>query len=277
MSLFYYFRAKSQLRPNRGFFYSDTFSLPLNLGLTGEEISQLQLAAKTLNQFKHLHIFKDLQGLIEKIEGSVNFEVTGEKNNHIFFETVPAYKGTEHIDFFLSAIKKQRMVEFEYQSFTGDKVFSHKFCPYFLKEHTNRWYVIGELHRGNEKSISPYALERIIVNEKMKMTNIPFSIKDGFNLENHFKHTYGIAVFAENAIEDIILEFSDTQFKYFKSKPFHHYKEIEGCPNRVIMKLIPNFELKRKLASLGNGVKVIHPKSLQSDLIAYLNKAVYQY
>lgn len=262
---------------NKGYYYTNTFSLPLKLGLTGEEIRQLKLAAKTLNQFKHLDVFKDIEGLFDKIEKSVRFEVSGKSKNHIFFESVPAYKGTKHIDFFLKAIKQQRKVEFEYQSFTSKKVFLHHFCPYFLKEHTNRWYVIGELWRGSEKSISPYALERIIINDKMKMTETPFKIRDGFSLEKHFKHTYGMAVYSEKEVEEIILEFSDTQLKYFKSKPFHSFDKVKDYPNLVKMELIPNYELIRKLAGMGKGVKIIQPKSLQKKLINYLTQAIIQY
>lgn len=273
-----FYKANIHSHKRNGHSLNEHFYFPLDQPITSKELSTLKTAVETLNQYKHLDIFKNMEGLLEKIESSVRFNVEGD-TNHIFFESVPNYKGTEHIPFFLEAIKKQRMVEFEYQSFTSDKIFLHKFCPYFLKEHTNRWYVIGELWLPDKKVISPYALERIIINEKKKMTEQAFKVRKGFSHTEHFDKTYGIAVMEENKEEDVMLEFNETQAKYFKSKPFFKYKDIseKGDCSKVKMKIKPNKELIRKLASMGNGVKVIEPKQLRDDIIKFLEMALLQY
>lgn len=272
------YKAKIDSHKRNGHSLNEYFYFPLDQPITSEELSTLKTAVETLNQFKHLDIFKNIEGLLEKIESSVRFNVAGDKN-HIFFESVPNYKGTQHIPFFLDAIKKQRIVEFEYQSFTSDKIYLHKFCPYFLKEHTNRWYVIGELWLTDKKVISPYALERIIVNEKMRLTDQPFRVREGFSPTEHFNHTYGIAVMEESNVEDVILEFTIIQAKYFESKPFTDYQDISEEQNctRVKIKIKPNKELIRKLASMGNGVKIIAPKPLKDKVVEYLELALLQY
>jgi len=182
------YKANIHSHKRNGHCLNEYFYFPSDQPFTSEELSTLKTAVETLNQFKHLDIFKNMKGLLEKIESSIQFSVTGDKN-YIFFESVPSYEGTQHIPFFLNAIRKQRIVEFEYQSFTSDEMFLHKFCPYFLKEHTNRWYVIGELWLADKKVISLYALERIIINEKKMLTDRPFKVRRGFNVAQHFNHT----------------------------------------------------------------------------------------
>jgi len=84
----------------------------------------------------------------------------------------------------------------------------------------------------------------------------------------------------ENNVEDVIMEFTEIQAKYFKSKPFiSSFKDIseEKDCTKVEMKIRPNKELIRKLASMGNGVKIIEPKYLKDEVVKYLEMALFQY
>ena len=96
---------------------------------------------------------------------------------------------------------------------------------------------------------------------------------------NHFKHTFGITKDNSKSIETITLHFTDKQSRYFLSKPFHEFKRISQDENglTVEMQLIPNYELLQKLASLGEGVKVLSPKIVQDNLKKHLMKALNRY
>jgi predicted DNA-binding transcriptional regulator YafY len=262
---------------NEGYFYTENFSIPLNLSLTGEEIRQLKLAVKTLNQYQHLDAFADLGGLIDKIESSVRFKLPDIKHNFIHFEKVPFYQGTELLEFFIDAIERTQTVTFDYQSFKSEYPINHIIHPYILKEHTNRWYVIGFLPAQN--SITSFALERIIQNEGFKFIPSHFDVHPEFNATTFFENTFGMTVYANKPIEKIILSFTPLQGKYFESKPFHKYKIIEKNAEQltVEMHLIPNLELIRKLVSFGSGVEVIAPTRLKESLLRYLNEAMIKY
>lgn len=261
---------------NRGYFYTEKFSIPLNLGLTGLEINQLKIAVKILSQYKHFSIFSELDSLIDKIEHSVRFNLSETKRNFIYFEKVPSYKGTEHLDFFIEAIEYNRVISFDYQSYKTTTPLNHQIHPYILKEHTNRWYVIGLLPEQN--SITAFALERIVKNT-LKSTTQYFDISPEFNPDIFFKYTFGMTVHSDRSVEKVILSFTPLQAKYFISKPFHPYKKLLYTKDelRVEMEIIPNFELIRKVVSFGSGVKVIAPKSFKKEVINYMKSTLSLY
>jgi predicted DNA-binding transcriptional regulator YafY len=245
-----------------GYYYVEPFDLPIDLALTQTDIARLQIAVETLNQFQHLDIFKDLQGVFQKINQSVRFKLDKDPSvsKAIYFEPVPFYRGTEHIPIFLKAIEATRSLRFQYQSFKSVQAFEHEINPYFLQEFGNRWYVIG-LSKTHQK-ITSFALERITDNPEILKTY--FAIPKDFKPEKYFDNTYGMTHDYDKPIEEIILQFKPLQAKYFKSKPFHHYEVVEDVQDCFIVKmnLIVNYELVRKIVSMGNEVKVLHPQSL---------------
>lgn len=262
-------------RKLKAYVYFKKFELPTNLYLSREELNQLKVALQTLSQFKHLEAYKDFEGIFYKIEQSFKNKYNYNSPVPIYFEKVPHYKGTEHIDLFLEAIENTQNIEFQYQTFSATKSLTHIFQPYFIKEHSNRWYVIGYLPK--EKSITTFALDRII-NEPILQSKF-YDIPSGFDVNEHYEFTYGIAVYMDKQIETVVLEFTPKQARFFKSKPFHPFEIIQEDENklRVEMQLRPNFELVRKLVSFGKGVKVIQPESLKNDIIKYFSDALNQY
>jgi predicted DNA-binding transcriptional regulator YafY len=245
-----------------GYYYVEPFDLPIDLALTQTDVARLQIAVETLNQFQHLDIFKDLRGVFQKINQSVRFKLDKDPSvsKAIYFEPVPFYRGTEHIPIFLKAIEATRSLRFQYQSFKSAQAFEHEINPYFLQEFGNRWYVIG-LSKTHQK-ITSFALERITDNPEILKTY--FAIPKDFKPEKYFDNTYGMTHDYDIPIEEIILQFKPLQAKYFKSKPFHHYEVVEDVQDCFIVKmnLIVNYELVRKIVSMGNEVKVLHPQSL---------------
>ncbi len=262
-------------RKLKAYIYTEDFELANDLKLTRNDYLKLKVAFKTLAQFKHLDVYKDFEGIYYKIENSFRYKSSDNKTSPIHFEKVPYYKGTEHIQIFLEAIENTQMIKFEYLSTYATKSLTHAFQPYFIKEHSNRWYAIGFLPKEN--SITTFALDRII--NKPTLTNHFYDIPKDFDIEKHYEFTYGIGVDLENKIETVILEFQPTQTRFFKSKPFHAYTIIQEDENKFIveMQLRPNFELTRKLVSFGKGVKVLKPESLKNSIIKYFKDALSQY
>lgn len=262
---------------NNGYHYSSPFNIPLDLTITGEEIRKLKVAVETLNQFQHLDIFQDLSGLIKKIEHSVHFKLPEATSEFIHFEAVPHYEGTELIELFIRAMETQQAVSFDYQSFKNDVPTEHILHPYVIKEHTNRWYIIGFLPA--HASITSFALDRIVKNENLKILEQYFTKKVDFDIDAFFRYTYGMAVHSEREVEVVTLSFSPLQAKYFESKPFHKYENISESSDEFVVKmqLIPNFELVRKLVSFGGGVKVLSPDSLRNEVVKYFEQALKLY
>lgn len=261
-------------RKLKAYIYTKDFELANDLKLTRNEYLKLQVAFKTLAQFKHLDIYKDFEGIYYKIENSFRYQ-SNTQTSPIYFEKVPYYKGTGHIKIFLEAIENTQMIEFEYLSTYATQSLMHVFQPYFIKEHSNRWYVIG--HLPKEKSITTFALDRII--GLPVLINTFYDIPQSFDVKKHYEFTYGIGVYLDKPIETVVLEFTSKQALFFESKPFHPYKTSHRGENKLIveMQLRLNFELIRKLVSFGKGVKVLKPESLRNSIIKYFKDALSQY
>lgn len=261
-----------------GYYYTTSFELKIKTELSGDEINQLKIAVKTLNQFQHLDVFANLETIIEQIDYSVHFKTAKKRSNFIYFEKVPFYEGTELLDFFIESIEQQRAVRFHYCPYKTDTTLLHVFHPYLIKEHTNRWYVVGFL--PSQDSYCSFALDRIIQDHKLFITDDNFTVKKGFDPKIFFQYTYGMTVHTEHAVEEMVLAFTPLQAKYFISKPFYPYEEITTEREDIFivrMNIIPNFEFLRKIASMGDGVKVLKPLSFQQKLLAYHQNAIQQY
>ncbi|MEM7369561.1 MAG: WYL domain-containing protein [Bacteroidota bacterium] len=268
-------------KKRNGYHYTSQFQIPVDLALTQEDFSALELAANTLTQFKHLRVFEAFNNLFFKITHTVNHLIQENQNSHIHFEKVPFYKGTEHIDSCLKAIEYQRIIRFLYHSPHSKTPILHVVHPYELKEHTNRWYLVAWM--PEYQSYTPFALDRILSDE-VKIMEREFGRDQSFNIETYFEFAIGMTVYHDQPIEDVILEFQPKQAQFFKSKPFHNYDIIEETNDKLIVRLRliihqekRNYELVRKIVSMGDGVKVIQPQVLIDQVKGYLHAALNQY
>ncbi len=262
----------------KGYFLKESYQMPQKgIGVSREDIQQLKFLVLTLKQLQHLSIFKNLEGLIQKFENSVKYQLDedGRGSDKIFFEPIPFYKGTEHLPLFLKSIETTRRIKFDYQTFKSISINTHIIEPLFLQEHSNRWYIVGRLLPFG--GITSFALERII--DEPEILKEYFVMPESFTAEKFFKNVFGMTNDYNAPVEEILLQFDVIQAKYFISKPFHHYEMVEETENHIIVKmhLKINFELIRKLGGMGSSVKVLQPQSLVQRIKAFFDKAQAQY
>lgn len=265
-------------KKEKGYFLLESYQMPhKGIGVSREDIQQLKFLVLTLKQLRHLSIFKNLEGLIQKFENSVKYQLDkdGRNSDKIFFEPIPFYQGTEHLSLFFKAIETTHKITFDYQTFKSETTNRHIIEPYFLQEHSNRWYIVGRLLPYD--SITSFALERII--GEPEILKDYFEMPKDFTAEKYFKNVFGITNDYNTPIEEIHLQFDSIQAKYFISKPFHDYEKIEHTENYLIVKmnLKINYELIRKLAGMGNSVKVLQPQTLVKTIQEFFVKALEQY
>lgn len=269
-------------RKRKGYYLKEDSDVTTELVLSKSDLTRLKMAAEIFKQYNHIGIFKGMQKAFEKIEDAVTIKsaFTGDAAKYIQFEDIPYYQGTEHIGFFLDAIQYRFQVQFEYLSYKSDPPIpiTHIIEPYAIKEHTKRWYVIGH-NIAWENSISSYALDRVLPNDKLQKLETNFVVPSDFSLENYFKYTYGMTTDRNAEVLELVLEFPKVQAKYFKSKPFFKYEPIKETEEKLIvkMKIINNFELRRKLISFGKRVKVLSPPHLVAQIKKELEVAAKQY
>lgn len=268
-------------RRQRGYRYAAPFDLTAFAALTDTDLAAaaLHTAVATLNQFRHLALFEGLRGTVDKIDKAVRFRSRPATNlgQHILFESIPFSKGGEWIELFLKAIHEQSVVQFDHQRYDTEITKTHRLYPYAVKEHRNRWYVVGwQLDYGQ---IRVFGLDRILTNSARLTDDLCYPPL--FDVAAYFQQALGVAVY-DQPTEEVILSFTRQQGLHFQAQPFYPFRPEDVLVNaeeefRVKLTMIVNDELLYELARLGDSVKVIAPADLIQRLKGYFQRALNQY
>ena len=263
----------------RGYHYAHPFDLAASVTLTDKDLTALHTAVATLNQYRHLHLFDDLRGTVDKIDKAVRFRTNpaDDYGHYILFESVPFVKGSEYVEVLLRAIHAQCVVIFSHQRFDTEVTKAHRLFPYMIKEHRNRWYVVG--WQLDYQAIRLFGLDRII-DGTLQITDESYDAP-AFDANSYFHQALGVAAY-DKPPEDVILSFTRQQGLHFRAQPFYPFQEDDILADtntefRVKLSIIINDELVFELARLGASVKVISPPSLVQKLTNHFRQALQQY
>ncbi|QKZ14671.1 helix-turn-helix transcriptional regulator [Spirosoma sp. KUDC1026] len=263
----------------RGYYYMKPFELAATVTLTDKDLATLHRALATLQQFQHLSLFDDLRGTVDKLDKAVRFRssLADDFGKYILFESVPYTKGSEWVEVFLQAIHQRQVVQFQHQRYDTEVTKTHQIYPYVVKEHRNRWYVVG--WRLDDKQIRVFGLDRIIP-DSIKQLTIDATPPD-FDAEAYLRKALGVAVY-DGPAEAVMLSFTREQGFRFRAQPFYPFRDEDILVDtetelQIRLDIVVNRELVYELARLGNQVKVLEPAHLRDDLTAFLSDALDQY
>ncbi len=244
--------------------YEDPDYSITQLPLSKQDLNKLNDAVEILKQFSAFNHFKEMSGLIQKLDNKIQTEKNRErtiihidKNEHL--------KGLEHLNGLYQATLQQIVVEIEYQSFKAKSANRLYMSPYLLKEFNNRWFVIGRKSKGDK--IITLALDRI--HEFVFMKDMPFKKDDNFDPDAYYETVIGVTKNEGSTPRKIELFLTSHHTPYVKTKPLHaSQKLIEENDNGMIIQIevIPNFELERVLLGFGEGLTVLSPPSLRRKM-----------
>lgn len=260
-----------------GYYYTDSEYSIAHLPLKQEELAAIEFAAGILSQFKSVKLFGPIESALEKITQAVNISrsLKSENLDHILQIEKPFYfKGSQLVGPILEAILNKDVITFTHYNFTTAQKKTHLLHPYVLREHNNRWYVVG--WQQEMKKIRTFGLDRI---ENFNLTKEKFYKDPKFNAETFFKYSFGITV--DNMIpEEVVLSFKKQDGRFIKSKAMHETQKIlidNENELRISLNVIPSSELTMQILSYGAGVKVIKPKKLANEITGILKKAQSNY
>jgi predicted DNA-binding transcriptional regulator YafY len=183
--------------------------------------------------------------------------------NYISFEQSGGLKGIEYLPKILQAIREHRLMRITHHTFYNETSRKFKIEPYLLKEYQNRWYIIAIVRGMNEQRT--FAIDRL---EELELLTETFEPTRREEVEGNFKHVIGL-VYAGQELQDVELSFTPFQGKYIKSLPLHSSQEIlvdNDTELRILLKIIPNYELTQKILMHGNTVKVEKPQWLAEEV-----------
>ncbi len=254
------------------------FTLLDQLPLTSEDVLLLTVAFETLAKTGQLRNMEEAKSAFGKIHRAVRKWVQPHaRSKPIYFDPLPHYEGSRYLTFFLGAIEDQYRTEFQYLAHLAKQPKTVVFDPWFLRHYDRRWYVGGFSHEP-ENFVRTFPLERIVgqpVHKGFFHDKPPL-----YDAETYWKDIYGITVEPNGKIEEVLLEFIPLQGKYFLSTPFFEpFEIVENTAEKLVirLRLIPNIDLVRKIASLGADVRVLAPDSLTEQLRRFFQESLLRY
>ena len=179
-------------------------------------------------------------------------------------------QGTENLFGLLHAINNNLQIRFTYQKFWEDEPSQRTVGPLALKEFKNRWYLIST-NLENEVSdglIKTFGLDRLT---SLEITRNNFKSLQNFDIEEYFKHCFGIIAPKDEKPQEVILSFNPDQGKYIKTLPLHKSQQIildNSVEFRVKLLIYNTFDFRMELLAHGSSVRVLQPAALAEEIRA---------
>lgn len=244
-----------------------------NIPLTDQDLGKLTEVVEILREFKGFTHFRELSGIVQKLEDKVNTSKT-QQRSIIDFEKNDYLKGIEHIDSIYKAIQNRRTININYQSFKARKANDFIFHPFLLKEYRNRWFVLGKKDSYKIQNPILLALDRI---ENITTSPVTLMSYNEDEIKDYFKNVIGVTVNTGDKAEEIIFYADWDTAPYIITKPLHHSQKIIEQNNFGITFYIHvkhNYELEREILGFGDRIKIIKPLKIKrriKDIIENTN------
>lgn len=249
--------------------YSDENFSIRNIPVNENDIKVMNDAIQILKQFKDFSMFKEMNGVIQKLEDSI---YSTQKKAIIHLDKNEQLKGLGYIDILYQSILNKKVLSLSYQSFNARQPKEYVVHPQLLKEYNNRWFLIC-WHKNKFWNL---ALDRI---EEVKEMNEIY-IDKNIDADLFFKDVIGVTVSETLRPCAVVFKVDSENAPYVKTKPLHHTQEMISkengeCIFKIVVQL--NFELERILLGFGESITVLAPKKLKDRLENKHRKALKNY
>lgn len=243
----------------------------VNIPVTDKDVKVMNEAIQLLKQFKDFSLFKEMDGVLQRLEDSV---YSSQKNHRaiIHLDKNEQLKGLEFIDVIYEAIQNKTVIEVTYQSFSAKNPSKMMVHPQLLKEYNNRWFLLA---LQNDKLLT-MALDRMIKIEQVKTKTYKDLQIDG---DDYYKDIVGVTV-ANVRAERVQFRIDTKNAPYVITKPFHKSQRIiEQRDNGVVFNIFVqiNFELERLILGFGDAIEVLKPEKLRNRILKKLQTSVSHY
>lgn len=250
--------------------YSDPEYSIHQISVSENDLKVMNNAVQILKQFKDFSMFKEMNGVIQKLEDSIH---SVHQKSIIHLDKNERLKGLEYIDVLYESIVNKKALKITYKSFKAREENILTVHPQLLKEYNNRWFLIC----WHKNAIYNLALDRI---ESIEADENTAYIDRDFDAERYFGEVIGATVSETQRPQNVIFKVDSRHAPYVKTKPFHHSQEIvseddTGTTFKICVQL--NFELERIILGMGEFLTVLAPRKLKQRIAKSLRKAHLNY
>lgn len=253
-------------KTEKGYIYGEMGFSIAELNLEEEEWNALQFASQLLYQYKEVPIFTHFKEAIERINMRFSLGIDGQDaliDEIVQFEKSIQNNGMELIQPIYESIKKKQGISFDYRNIYKEKAGPAFLIPYLLKEHRNRWYVIG--WSEEKQKYTTYALDRM---RKLTPDNHLHTRRADFDADHFFQFSIGIME-SNTKPEDILLTIKKPVSDLILLEPLHASQKLleEKIDSISIqLKVLVNEEFLFQLLGMGAHCIVEHPIHLRKKL-----------
>jgi predicted DNA-binding transcriptional regulator YafY len=257
---------------NKGYVYSDNGFSISELNLQDCEWDALNFAAQLLYQYRDVPIFTNFKMAIDRINTGFSLGLNVEDpiiNQTVQFERSVETKGMEWINSIFQSVLNKYAVAFTYHNIYKKEIKSYKIVPYLLKEHRNRWYLIGWSNDKNK--YVTFGLDRIsdlIIIEQSHHKRLDFN-PDGF-----FQYATGIMDGADKPTE-VTLIIKHPISELVLLEPLHESQSIISHKTnqiKLIVTVFINEEFYLKILGMGINCIVNKPASLRNKIKSFIEE-----
>ncbi|WP_312075676.1 WYL domain-containing protein [Chryseobacterium sp.] len=250
--------------------YSDPEYSIHQISVNENDLKTMNNAIQILKQFKDFSMFKEMNGVIQKLEDSIH---STKQKSIIHLDKNERLKGLEYIDVLYSSILNKKVLKIDYKSFKAREAQIMTVHPQLLKEYNNRWFLICWC----KNSMMNLALDRMIEIHVDEKTDY---IDRDFDADRYFGEVIGATVSETQRPQNVIFKVDRKHAPYVITKPFHHSQIIEkeeddGVTFKICVQL--NFELERMILGMGEFLTVLAPRKLKQRIAKSLRQASANY
>ncbi len=184
--------------------------------------------------------------------------------SRLLFESEPS--SHRFLKDIIKAIRDERMLEVNYQSFKMPEPRDFLLEPFCLKEYKRRWYLFARDHHGKYKEPHSFALDRM---NSVTVSEKPFTVPKSFDAQNFFSTRYGVLQYEGEKPAHIKLKVCARQANYFRTLPLHtSQKELEKNEDYSIFAyyLTPNYDFIHDVLYFADDVEVLEPVDLRASI-----------
>jgi predicted DNA-binding transcriptional regulator YafY len=255
--------------------YRYTDDWEFDVPITPELVRTIKMLINKLTPFAEAQEFRMIRDSIDRLSAQYHLsqhQSDDKFDKYILFEYTKGFTGRHILPVIYDAIFESREIQFSHCRFDSDEPSHRTLQPYMLKEHRNRWYVVGK--EGGEPRI--FGLERI-----SGLTTLDrWFTKDTDFYDEIFRVFYdsiGVMAFGFPS-EDVVLEFESDQANYVKTLMLHRSQQITDLDKGRIsvsmhVKITHEFIMECVLR-FGSSVRVVEPHHLADKVKAIHRKAL---
>ncbi|MAX70887.1 MAG: WYL domain-containing protein [Flavobacteriaceae bacterium] len=251
--------------------YEDPDYSIVNIPVTDKDIKVMNEAIQVLRQFKDFSLFKEMDGVLQRLEDSV---YASQKDNRaiIHLDKNEQLKGLEFIDVIYNAIQSKKVISVTYQSFSARTSSVMQVHPQLLKEFNNRWFLLA----SHKQKMMTLALDRIL---NIDVENGVDYVDLQINGDTYYKEVIGVTV-SNSRAQRVQFWVDKKNAPYVITKPFHpSQRTIKTREDGTIFNIFVqhNFELERLILGFGESIEVLKPKKLRDRILKKLKQSVKNY